>query len=154
MEADAASFAAVAEAGCPQDAVLRVVALLAGEEKLGPVVDDVGLAEEPKGEPVFLWTHLDDAQGVLGETADLAAGEKDCGLQLCLLRATGRGDGERLVGVRKECVECLVRLAGATPAVFGEGQGGLSHRGRCSAPNRPPAASALVRLTQPVSCRW
>ncbi|MGW1659296.1 hypothetical protein [Streptomyces atratus] len=45
-----------------------MVALLggqSGEKELGPVVDDVRLVEEPKGELVFLWTHLDDAQGVL-----------------------------------------------------------------------------------------
>ncbi|MET9568513.1 hypothetical protein ABZY34_05105 [Streptomyces virginiae] len=104
VEADAAAFAAVAEAGHPQDAVLWVVVLLAGqagEEELGPVVNDVRLVEQTKSELVFLRTHLDDAKGVLGEAADLAAGEEDSGLQLRLLRVTGRGDGERLVGVRE-----------------------------------------------------
>jgi hypothetical protein len=59
------------------------------------VVDDVRLVEEPKGEPVFIRTHLDDAQGVRGEAADLAAGEEDRGLQLSLFRMASSGAGQR-----------------------------------------------------------
>ncbi|MGW1641469.1 hypothetical protein [Streptomyces lavendulae] len=88
--------------------MIALLAGQAGEEELGPVVDDVRLIEEPKGELVFLWTHLDDAQGVLAEAADLAAGEKDRGLQLCLLRMTGRRDSERLVVVAEKRVQALV----------------------------------------------
>ena len=87
--------------------------------------------------------YLDDAQGVFRESADLAAGEEDRSLQLRLFWVACCGDGESLLVVAEKHVQGLVGLAGAAAAVFGEGQGGLRHRGRCSAPNRPPAASAL-----------
>jgi hypothetical protein len=107
---DAAPLPAVAEAGHADDPVLGirefVIVSEPGEEELGPVVGRVWLVGEPEGELVLIWSDLDDAQGVFGETTDLAAGEKDRGLQQRLLRAAGCGlrgrgaAGRRPRGVR------------------------------------------------------
>jgi hypothetical protein len=74
-----------------------VVVVQPGEEELGPVVGHVWLVGEPEGELVLIWPDLDDAQGVFGETTDLAAGKEDRGLQQRLLRAAGveRGAADR-----------------------------------------------------------
>ncbi|MFB6559602.1 hypothetical protein ACFCYH_12060 [Streptomyces sp. NPDC056400] len=90
MRHDAAAPAAVAKAGHPRDAVLRVVAphvVQAGEEELDPAVDDVRLVEKPEGELLLLQMYLDDPKGVFRDAADLAAGEEDRSLQLRLFRA-------------------------------------------------------------------
>ncbi|MFB6578783.1 hypothetical protein ACFCYC_15445 [Streptomyces sp. NPDC056402] len=111
MQHDAAALAAVAKAGHPRDAVLRVVALhvvQAEEEELGPVVDDVRLVEKPEGELLLLQMYLDDAKGVFGDAADLAAGEEGRSLQLRLFRAACCGDGERLVVIVEKRVQGLV----------------------------------------------
>lgn len=85
MKADLAAFTTVAEAGNAADlvpGVQGVFAAQAGEEELSPVVDDVRLVDDPDRQLIFLGSDVDDAQGVLGEAADLAACKEDRGLQL------------------------------------------------------------------------
>ncbi|MEU2353306.1 hypothetical protein ABZ599_10125 [Streptomyces misionensis] len=76
---------------------------------------------EPENKLVLIWPDLDDAQRVLTDTADLATGDEDRGLQQRLFRAACRGYGERLAVVLEECAEGLVGFARAAAAVFGEG---------------------------------
>jgi SpoU rRNA methylase family enzyme len=85
-----------------------VVVVQPGEEELGPVVGHIWLIGEPEAKLVLIWPDLDDAQRVLADTADLAAGDEDRGLQQRLFRAAGCGDGKRLAVVLEECAEGLV----------------------------------------------